>query len=166
LVVWFVAAGTRERAEDQIATPTTPGYTPETTPGVPPSGAPEATAPQDRVIEREREVVRERPVEVYIQERPRETPRVVVIPEGQSAPARDEGYRAVDLPGEFRLFNREWKASQGTVVTADDLDLVTADQQVEGNTIYVARGDSTPYDALYIEVMGGSRNYIRYEPER
>ncbi|MDO8682445.1 MAG: hypothetical protein Q7N50_03065 [Armatimonadota bacterium] len=165
LIVWFAAASSREAAmqryEKQQPAATAPSETkPQAMPS-PTIPTPEGTMPQEGVTQEKRE-----PVSVYIYERKEAPVRVIVVPEEEKGSVEREGYRAVDLPGEFSLYGLEWRASQGALMTGEALDLMDTGKRIEGHHVFISKDDVEPYDALYLETTEGSGKYIKFEHYR
>ncbi|MDO8587453.1 MAG: hypothetical protein Q7T82_10470 [Armatimonadota bacterium] len=156
LIVWLVAASNRPIPEEQYGTQPAPSPTapaPEVAPSAPVT--PEVTPPAPSAPV-------EKPVRVYIYERPQAAPRVIAVPQGAKEPQRSKGYESVDLPGQFTLSGRDWQAAAGALITDETLLLKDNGMRVEGHVVYVADNDDKPFDALYIETASGSGKYIKY----
>lgn len=160
LVVWLVAARSPETEEEAALPPAQEDRQPTE----------QAQEDGDRVVirdrERVREVVRERPVYVYV-ERPdaddeTQTPReVVVVPRESQQP--DDHYQRIDLPARFEYEGREWIIRPGQPVRAANDDYVSTGRQIEGRTIYSRRGAAEPPQTLYLRIRSDSNIYVSYE---
>ncbi|MBI2843375.1 MAG: hypothetical protein HYX78_08240 [Armatimonadetes bacterium] len=122
----------------------------------------------ERVIirdrERVREVVREKPVYVYIErpERQQETPaEVVVVPQDSEAPGAR--YERVDMPAEFSFNGQQFVIDPGDVLQFNSEDVVSTGKRADGRTIYYEKGSDPQTGPLYLRLRPDSDLYIRYE---
>lgn len=151
LVVWWAVAAQSDR--QVVVTPEERAPQPSVQPPAEQQPYPEQ---QPRVIERER------PVNIYI-EREERQPSVIIVPRGENPPEARERLRQVDLPATFSYQGRTWEPSN-TAVSGDEVDLLDTGASVDGNIVYAQRGDTPPYDHIYLETEPGSGIYIRYDP--
>ncbi|MHB1001040.1 MAG: hypothetical protein ACYC27_17495, partial [Armatimonadota bacterium] len=137
LVIWWAVAA--QSPEETVVVPDNG----QTTIAPPPQQTP--TTPQQPT--QPVTVTRERPVNIYIEQREAQ-PRVIVVPKDEQPPEAKDRLRQLDLPGSFRYQDKVWEPSD-QAVTGDTAELRDTGANIDGNVIYAQRSDTEPYDDLY-----------------